>query len=81
MVPVGSVEQHGPHLPLTTGSLIPTAICERCAQRSDAPVVPTLNYGSRSIPRSGGGEHFCGTTSVDASTLIAQIRDLVREFG
>ena len=80
MVPVGSVEQHGPHLPLATDSLIPTAICEHCAQRSDALVAPTLSYGSRSTPRSGGGQHFCGTTSIDASTLIAQIRDLVREF-
>ncbi|TIR98891.1 MAG: creatininase [Mesorhizobium sp.] len=80
LVPIGSVEQHGPHLPLATDSLIPTAICEHCARHSGALVAPTLSYGARSTPRCGGGQHFCGTTSIDASTLIIQIRDLVREF-
>lgn len=81
LVPVGSIEQHGPHLPLATDSLIPAAICREVASRTGAVVAATLSYGARSTPRSGGGQHFCGTTSLDASTLIQQIRDLVREFA
>ena len=81
LVPVGSIEQHGPHLPLATDSLIPAAICREVAARTGAVVAATLSYGARSTPRSGGGQHFCGTTSLDASTLIRQVRDLVREFA
>lgn len=80
LVPAGSVEQHGPHLPLATDYLIPSALCERTAKSINALVAPPLCYGCKSIPRSGGGQHFIGTTSLDASTLISQIRDLVREF-
>lgn len=81
LVPVGSIEQHGPHLPLATDSLIPAAICREVASRTEAVLAATLSYGARSTPRSGGGQHFCGTTSLDASTLIQQVRDLVREFA
>jgi Uncharacterized protein, putative amidase len=81
LVPVGSIEQHGPHLPLATDALIPEAVCEAVAKLTGAVVGASLTYGSRSTPRSGGGQHFCGTTSLDASTLIAQVRDLVREFS
>lgn len=80
MVPLGAIEQHGPHLPLATDYLIPSALCERVARRANALVAPALSYGYKSIPRSGGGQHFCGTTSLDSATLVNQIRDLVREF-
>ena len=81
LVPVGSIEQHGPHLPLATDCLIPEAIVRAAAMRTGALIAPTLTYGYKSVPRCGGGQHFCGTTSLDASTLIAQIKDIVREFA
>jgi len=81
LVPVGAIEQHGPHLPLATDALIPTAVCEAAAQRVTAIVAPTITYGYKSMPRAGDGQHFSGTTSVDAATLVAQIRDLIREFA
>ena len=80
LIPVGSVEQHGPHLPLATDSLIPAAICEASARTNGALVAPTLSYGYKSLPRCGGGQHFCGTTSLDAATLIAQIKDITRDL-
>lgn len=81
LVPVGSVEQHGPHLPLLTDCLLPEAIGKQAARRTGAIVAPTLTYGYKSLPRCGGGQHFCGTTSLDASTLIAQIKDILRDFS
>ena len=81
MVPVGAVEQHGPHLPLTTDTLVPTAVCERVARRTSNLVAPPITYGYKSTPRSGGGQHFPGTTSLDGATLINQLGNLISEFA
>jgi creatinine amidohydrolase len=51
------------------------------ASRVGGLVAPTLSYGYKSQPKCGGGQHFCGTTSVDAATLIGSVRDAVREFA
>ena len=40
IVPVGSVEQHGPHAPLLTDVLVPTEVARRVAPRVDAVVAP-----------------------------------------
>ena len=40
MVPVGAVEQHRPHLPLATDTLVPTAVCERVAGQTGSQVAP-----------------------------------------
>jgi creatinine amidohydrolase len=79
-LPVGALEQHGPHLPLGTDALLATAIAAGVAAASGGIVAPALSYGYKSQPKCGGGQHFCGTTSLDAATLIGQIRDAIREF-
>jgi creatinine amidohydrolase len=81
LLPVGALEQHGPHLPLGTDALLATAVSADAAQRVGALVAPALSYGYKSQPKCGGGQHFCGTTSVDAATLIGSVRDAVREFA
>ncbi len=81
ILPVGSLEQHGPHLPMNCDSAIPSALAERAARLTDDLVAPTLSYGYKSQPKSGGGNHFPGTTSLDAETLIATVRDVIREFA
>jgi creatinine amidohydrolase len=81
MLPVGSLEQHGPHLPLDCDSVIPTAISEHVAPLIGGLVAPTITYGYKSQPKSGGGNHFPGTTSLDAQTLIFVIRDVIKEFA
>ena len=48
LVPVGSVEQHGPHLPLATDTMIANAVTRAAAERLDATgtqvlVAPSVN--------------------------------------
>jgi len=45
IIPVGSLEQHGAHLPVTTDSDIVTEIASRLAKKCGFIVFPTINYG------------------------------------
>jgi len=45
IIPVGSLEQHGAHLPITTDSDIITEIASRLAKKCGFIVFPTINYG------------------------------------
>jgi len=65
---VGSIEQHGPHLPINTDLVIPYEIAKRVTENSSSLVAPPLTYGYKSKPRSGGGESFPGTVSLNGDT-------------
>ncbi|MCH9657921.1 creatininase family protein [archaeon] len=45
VIPVGSIEQHGAHLPVSTDSDIVTEIAKRVAEKNRYLLLPTLNYG------------------------------------
>ena len=45
VIPVGSIEQHGPHLPISTDSDIVTEVARRICQKNKFLLLPTLNYG------------------------------------
>jgi len=79
-IPIGAVEQHGPHLPLGTDYLIPAAICEAVARRTNGVAIPPLAYGYKSWTKSGGGPYFPGTINLDGNTLVSQLRDIIREL-
>jgi creatinine amidohydrolase len=80
-LPVGATEQHGPHLPLGTDAMLASAVAGDVAARVNGLVAPVLAYGYKSQPKCGGGQHFDGTTSLDAATLVGQVRDTVRELA
>lgn len=81
LFPVGSLEQHGPHLPMNCDEAIPRRLSELIAQRVPALVAPSMCYGYKSQPRSGGGNHLPGTTSLDGKTVIDHVRDVLVELA
>lgn len=73
-VPIGSTEQHGAHLPLSTDTDIALALCRGlAAARSDVLIAPAVAYGS-------SGEHagFSGTLSIGQAALEALLVELGR---
>lgn len=85
LVPLGSLEQHGPHLPLDTDAAIATAVAGRlaellaeragCAGAGEVLVAPVVVYGS-----SGEHQSFPGTVSVGAEALRVIVVELVRSL-
>jgi creatinine amidohydrolase len=77
LAPLGSFEQHGPHLPLTTDTDIVTAIAHGAEQAHSDRVLclPTLWLG-----HSTHHMHFPGTLDVRQMHYIAVIEDLCRSI-
>ncbi len=74
VVPVGSTEQHGPHLPLSTDTDVAVALAGRLAARRDGVLVaPPVPYGS-----SGEHEGFAGTLSIGAAATELLLVELGR---
>jgi mycofactocin system creatininase family protein len=73
-IPVGSCEQHGPHLPMATDTIVAEAVATGfAAQRPGTVVGPSLTV-------TASGEHagFPGTLSIGTETTAAVIVELVR---
>jgi creatinine amidohydrolase len=73
LVPVGSTEQHGRHLPLDTDARVAAAVAARAASDTDLLVAPTVAYGA-----SGEHEGFPGTVSIGHEALRLLLVELGR---
>jgi creatinine amidohydrolase len=71
IVPVGSTEQHGPHGPLATDTLVPTEVARRVAAKVGAAVAPSIGYGL-SYPHAG----FTGVVYLRIPTFMSLIEDV-----
>ena len=71
IIPVGSLENHGLHMPLGTDFLIPDQIAKLIHERSPILIAPTLNYGATDDLLG-----FPGTVSIGTEGLIALLRTI-----
>ncbi|MEV0766409.1 creatininase family protein [Nocardia sp. NPDC050435] len=71
VLPVGSFEQHGDHLPLFTDTAIACLIAQRLAETYELMLLPPITMSC-----SHEHESFPGTVSISAATLIAMIDDI-----
>ncbi|MCF7699856.1 creatininase [Loktanella sp. M215] len=76
-LPLGATEQHGRHMALNVDVVIPTAIAVRAASLVGGLVLPTVAYGNRSQPKTGGGPRFPGTLNLTAHTFALIVRDVI----
>lgn len=73
LVPVGTCVQHGPHLPLSTDTLIVDRLAAALSARSGVLVAPTLPFGVVSRRE----REYAGTASLEQKTLHRVLNDLV----
>jgi creatinine amidohydrolase len=76
LVPLGSTEQHGPHLPLDTDTVIATAVAHGVAAELPGTwVAPPIPYVS-----SGEHQSFPGTSSIGTEALTHIVVELTRSM-
>ena len=80
LVPLGSTEQHGPHLPLDTDTRIAVAVANGAVRDmvagADVLVAPAIPYGA-----SGEHQAFPGTISIGTDALSVLLIEYVRSAG
>ena len=75
ILPIGSVEEHGDHLPLCTDSVQPEYVALEVAKNEGCLVAPSLRYGVCTAARN-----FPGTISIQFDSLHRIIRDVLSEL-
>ncbi|MHB1006945.1 MAG: creatininase family protein [Chloroflexota bacterium] len=76
IVVVGSTEQHGPHLPLSTDVDLPMYVATKAADKVGALVAPPVNFGYNEKEWK-----FPGTISLKTETLTAVLYDIVESLS
>lgn len=75
LLPIGTVEQHGPHLPVNADNMVASFVAERAAAETGALVAPNINYGNSAVFAK-----FPGTIHVRQETLANLLRDVCQSL-
>ncbi|MCE5208706.1 MAG: creatininase family protein [Chloroflexi bacterium] len=75
VIPIGSTEQHGPHLPVGTDFMVPREIAARLVKKSKVIVTPTIPFGYAKYHTT-----FPGTMSLHEDTLRQVLIDLCEDL-
>ena len=81
LVPVGAVLAHGPHLPLSTDTVIATEMARRAAAKLKEHGIPSLILPPVYFTVAELGADFAGTISIPAETAVALLRDVCVAAG
>jgi creatinine amidohydrolase len=76
IIPIGSLEQHGPHLPIGTDTTIAFRTASEVSERISSLLLPPLSVGFSMEHLS-----FPGTVSIDATTLIVTISSICQSLS
>lgn len=76
LLPCGSTEQHGPHLPTGTDYFASLAICDRVAAKIGGLVLPGMQFGVTPIHMG-----FTGTVTLGAGTFETVLTDVVASLA
>jgi len=76
LLPVGATEAHGPHLPVSTDTLIATEMARRGAAKLKARGIPSLILPPVGFTVADFGVEFAGTISLPPETATALLRDV-----
>jgi creatinine amidohydrolase len=71
ILPIGAEEEHGPHLPLATDTIMAVGFAERLSERLDGMLLPTIPYGE-TWTTSG----YPSTISLSYNTVLANLLDI-----
>ncbi len=80
LLPIGAIEQHGPHLPMSVDTVIAhevaTAVVDRCGEELDVWQLPTL-----AVSKSNEHAWSAGTLYLSPETMLAVLRDIGRSIA
>lgn len=73
LIPIGTCEQHGLHLPLCTDTIVAEKMCDEISEKYGILVAPTVNYGAN-LPLDN--KTMTGTTGITYETLKETLKSI-----
>ena len=76
IIPAGSIENNGPHLPLSLDLIVADEVARLLSAKTSIPMAPAFPWGNSSL-----FSRFPGTIVIRSETLIELVKDIIRSLG